>query len=300
MNLSFNNKGIFLNRKRSLEIERLKQYLEKVRQFKIDQNNKRIFYAINTRWAIRKKQELDMRIKNLLIENNDDTNNKAEADTNANALVINKENNSLALVPSIASTQLINVPSVGIVVAHYNEDLSWLSLVKYKCRVISKFGLRKETPPNKGNEASSYLQYIINNYDALDDYTIFVHGHRTAWHHHQNMDEKINRLQFSRPYYNINDGGLNYLTRIPEWNKMRYMLPPVALIFGKFISLKHVKFRNSAQFYVHKNNILRHPKEIYQKLYDYLMNSRESSYWTGRVFEYLWHIIFTGDIHDVE
>jgi hypothetical protein len=190
-------------------------------------------------------------------------------------------------------------PRIGVVIAHYNENLSWLPNIKYKCRIISKYGLPKETAPNKGNEASSFLQYIINNYESLDDYTIFVHGHRTAWHHVENTDVKINRLEFVHPYYNINDGGLRSLVSIPEWHRMRYMIPPVTLLFGTFVNLKDVKFRNSAQFYVHKDNILRHSKETYQKLYEYLMKNNESSYWTGRVFEYLWHVIFTGNICDI-
>jgi hypothetical protein len=158
----------------------------------------------------------------------------------------------------------------------------------------------KETPPNKGNEASSFLQYIINNYDSLDDYTIFVHGHRTAWHHAENMDSKINSLKFVHPYYNINDDDLRTLPSIPEGPKCSILIPPVALLFSKGVNPKDIVFRNSAQFYVHKNNILRNSKEIYQKLYMYLMNSRETSYWTGRVLEYLWHIIFTGNVCDTQ
>ena len=77
-------------------------------------------------------------------------------------------------------------------------------------------------------------------------------------------------------------------------------MPPVTLLFNTFVNLRNVKFRPAAQFYVHKNNILRHKKEVYERLHKYLMESRVDSYWTGRVFEYLWHVIFTGNIHDVE
>ena len=38
------------------------------------------------------------------------------------------------------------------------------------------------TPKNKGNEAMAYLTYIIDNYDALPDVSIFVHAHKSAWH----------------------------------------------------------------------------------------------------------------------
>ncbi len=58
-------------------------------------------------------------------------------------------------------------------------------------------------------------------------------------------------------------------------------------------------YRCCAMFYVHRDNILRHSKEKYQKLYNYLMNSKQLSYHTGRFFEYSWHIIFTNEDDDV-
>jgi hypothetical protein len=292
MNFASIKKNIFLQKKNVKELQKYKNYIEQVKQFRINQNNKRVYLIINNKWDMIRRREKEIIENKCLIKNGDENIEQINNDQLAETQV---EQNSLVVIP-----KQINIPpSVGVVIAHYNEDLSWTFNIKYKCRIISKYGMRKETPPNKGNEASSYLQYIINNYDMLDDYTIFVHGHRTAWHHSQNTDEKINNMQFVHPYYNINDGGLNTLTNIPEWNKMRYMIPHVTKLFTSFVNLRKVVFRNSAQFYVHKSNILRHKKETYIKMYTYLMNSRETSYWTGRVFEYLWHIIFTGSHYDV-
>ena len=95
--------------------------------------------------------------------------------------------------------------NVLVVVAHYNEDLEWINNIKYNTVIISKQTIPRDCPPNKGNEASSYLMYIIDNYDNLFDYTFFVHGHRTHWHHKSNMDEKINNITFTYNYYNINE-----------------------------------------------------------------------------------------------
>ena len=60
-----------------------------------------------------------------------------------------------------------------------------------------------------------------------------------------------------------------------------------------------IRFRCSAQFYVHKSLIRRHSKEVYIKLLDYLKNTQLESFYTGRAFEYIWHIIFTGLCHDI-
>jgi hypothetical protein len=101
--------------------------------------------------------------------------------------------------------------SVHIVVAHYSENLDWLSNLKYPYTVISRKGIPRETPPNRGNEASAYLEWIINNYHNLPDICIFIHAHRSDWHHRENIDDKINGLSFNADYFNINDGGLNIL-----------------------------------------------------------------------------------------
>ena len=95
--------------------------------------------------------------------------------------------------------------SIHIVIAHYNEDLGWTTNLKYPFTVISKNGLPEDVPPNKGSESSSFLQYIIQNYDNLSNYTVFIHAHRTSWHIVENIDEKINNMIFDKDYYNIND-----------------------------------------------------------------------------------------------
>ena len=162
------------------------------------------------------------------------------------------------------------------------------------CKVISRNGINKETRPNKGNEASIYLEYIIEHYYVLTDYTIFVHGHRTDWHHKENMDEKINRLIFDHEYFNINDQAVGKI----DHNSLNYMLKSEFMIniinlIDCDIDVSDIQYRCSAQFYVSKNKIQSNPIELYVKMYDLLMETDETSYWSGRVFEYLWHVIFT-------
>ena len=35
---------------------------------------------------------------------------------------------------------------------------------------------------NRGNEASSYLQYIVEHYDNLPEWSIFIHGNEYSHH----------------------------------------------------------------------------------------------------------------------
>jgi len=203
---------------------------------------------------------------------------------------------------------------VFVVIAHYNEDLEWTTQLQYPYQVISKAGIPQETPPNRGQEASAYLQYIITNYDNLLEYTIFIHAHRTSWHHLSKIDEKINKIEFKHPYYNINDMitnavdhtvnevGLHSLVnpQFPEsFNKMPTMFPALERILSMPIDIHALRYKRAGQFYVHRDIILSNSKEIYIQLYEYLMTSDEPSYWTSRMFEYTWHFIFTHNLVDI-
>jgi len=69
-----------------------------------------------------------------------------------------------------------------IVVARYNEDLSWLKNLpkSIKITIYNKGNDDIEYSfiklPNVGRESHTYLHHIINNYDKLADQTIFCQG----------------------------------------------------------------------------------------------------------------------------
>jgi hypothetical protein len=181
---------------------------------------------------------------------------------------------------------------IEIIIAHYNEDLNWTKDLKYKYRIISKHGIPSDVSPNKGFEAFAYLQYIIENYDSLPDFLICLHGHRNCWHHKQNMDERLATLEFKYPYCNINEPKLGLLISFKEsYDQMKLMIPEIEKILNMSIPLDKLIYKCSAQFYVTKKAILRNEKRIYVDLYNYLMNSKYPSFWTSRVFEYIWHIL---------
>ncbi|MCL5028676.1 MAG: DUF3431 domain-containing protein [Bacteroidetes bacterium] len=188
---------------------------------------------------------------------------------------------------------------VEVVVAHFKENMDWTKNLKYKTHLISTSGTDMKS--NKGFEASVYLKYIIDNYDSLPDYTIFLHGHRNSWHCKQNMDAKISSLEFKYPYCNINEPKLTLLSDYKgSYDQMVLMMPEVEKILGISIPLDKLKYKCAAQFYVSKNSILRNKKDIYIALYNYLIETKFESFWTGRLFEYIWHILFTGNIVDID
>jgi hypothetical protein len=78
-----------------------------------------------------------------------------------------------------------------IVTAHYNEDLEWLKKSRHPVVLCDKPGAKSSsfTPDksctlnvNRGREASSFLKYIVENYDRLPERIAFIHGHEETWH----------------------------------------------------------------------------------------------------------------------
>jgi hypothetical protein len=193
---------------------------------------------------------------------------------------------------------------VKVVVAHYNENLDWTKQLKYETIIISKCGISQDVFPNKGNEASSYLQYIIDHYDNLDDITIFVHGHQFAWHHKSDIVPKINNIEFIHDYYNINEIQLEKLDNaVGPGSDCDSILYDTWKNFinetGIVVDYINLHCRCSAQFYVKKELIRNRSKAEYIIMYNWLKNTNITSFWTGRVFEHSWHYLFTSNLIDI-
>lgn len=186
-----------------------------------------------------------------------------------------------------------------VVIAHYNEDLSWVLRLKHPFTVYSRNSIPDGVAPNKGREASAFLEYIITNYDTLGEYTAFVHGHRTAWHHAEPMDEKLNRIVPDRPYWNINDIPPYAVRNCADTtNQMITSYPALEGILGP-IDMSRLAYRMAAQFIVHRDAIRSRSLDTYKALFAYLMNSSRPSVSDGILFERIWHVIFTHELVDV-
>lgn len=192
--------------------------------------------------------------------------------------------------------------SIGLVVARYNEDLSWLEKFQDKNVYIYNKGNDEIQDsiklPNIGREAHTYLTHIINNYDKLDDITIFSQG---------NPDHASDIAEF-----NMSDNFTGYKTFVEYYGNM---------VNGEIISRKHqpgsywMGFGQKSQitpslvykflygedipecwvavcaiFAVDKESILKHPKEKYEQLY--ALFQRPDSVWMAYVLEYSWTLMF--------
>jgi hypothetical protein len=154
-------------------------------------------------------------------------------------------------------------------------------------------------PVNQGNEAAVYLKYIIDYYEALPDYVFFIHDEEYSWHHTGSLYDRFKEaIVLKKRFYNINHFTMQslhtniYVLEILRWYH-QYIEPyiPLDSLPDPDFTIGH---KGAAQFMVHKEAILHLPKSFYSGLYDWVMNSGESSFVTGRFLEWTWHI-FWGD-----
>lgn len=145
-------------------------------------------------------------------------------------------------------------------------------------------------PLNKGNEASAYMQYIVDHYDALPDYTLFVHGHETSWHHDGSIVDIINGVELS-PYKSLNKYPTEKVN--PDHPDVKGTLRdfPLAFEFPPDASTLH--YDSCAMFCVSRDIIRRRPREFYERFLKYLWTTSTPNFYNSRVGEYTYRWMFT-------
>jgi hypothetical protein len=193
-----------------------------------------------------------------------------------------------------------------IVIARYNEDIRWCLPFIEQVVVYNKGNDDLDYIPqeriikceNLGREGGTYVKHIIDNYDKLSNFTIFLQGKS-----HDHMD-----------YYNESNGQSKLIDAIKEKNihKFRYIgtlfvgVPPehveepghglVALnsmfpaeyLKDIFNHHKNYTYGSGALFVSHKDQILKHPKEFWIELYSHLQEINPAA---GFGLEKLWRFL---------
>ena len=178
--------------------------------------------------------------------------------------------------------------------------------------VVNDHSAPLHTPMNKGHEAMVYLTYILEHYDSpnLPDVNIFMHPHQIAWHNPELLNhdsaETLKRLSNERVvrhgYMNIRchwDPGCP--ERIHPGNSYKDTMKreEIALarawaeMFPEDPIPEVIAAPCCAQFAVSRERLRSIPKYKFQRYRDWLVRTKETDWISGRVFEYLWHKIFT-------
>ncbi|EPS26480.1 hypothetical protein PDE_01417 [Penicillium oxalicum 114-2] len=165
----------------------------------------------------------------------------------------------------------------------------------------------------KGHEASAYLSYIVDNYDNLSPYTIFIHGRAEQWHNDVAgplTPKVLENLRYEavgiNGYVNLrctNKPGCpstlfqaNPVTL--DWD-YQYLIEQLPEVLGYLLGIdpsqtpQDIGHQCCAQFAVTKERIQERPLEDYIRILDWVANTDlTDNYGIGWLIEKLWHIIF--------
>lgn len=204
------------------------------------------------------------------------------------------------------------------VVAHYCEDLAWLSPVKEDCVVYSKGGPDKAPIlpftelANIGREGHTYLHHIVERYDTLADITLFSQG---------NVDDHIclTAVEMKEKALTTRPGEVttfpfrelevfDHWEGIPyeeypcwsKWAKMETKLAPKtpAEYFVDFFGNGRVPisigYQPCANFAVTRETIHKHPRDYYLRLLADLFKGDMAHVnpGTGAYMERFWLVMF--------
>lgn len=183
--------------------------------------------------------------------------------------------------------------SIDIVIAKYKEDVSWANdlHIKHRVFIYDKSGdADTYIPlPNRLREAGTYLHHIIEHYDDLGEYTIFLQGNpfdHCKMAHHDFLNTLLNnpmelRHEHHWPIHHANGDGRPCHPGLQV--EQMYMW------LGYTEPRHQYKFRAGAQYMVSRDEIRKRDKEFYQRLYDYMQDRGGMDPWT---IERLWVYIF--------
>jgi predicted O-methyltransferase YrrM len=186
-----------------------------------------------------------------------------------------------------------------VVSSHYKEDLNWVNLVNYPVKIYSKTVKNQNFIDfNKVQEVPAYLKYIIENYNNLPEYSIFIHGHLMSEHQEDNIVNIINNVKLDQPIINLNrkdwkqtiSKGDEFQDRKFSWIEDNWKD-----IIGDYLQLPDsLSFPSCAQFAVHKSCIQQYPIEFWKHLFDWCQKTKLENFISSRIFEYIWYYIFSG------
>lgn len=183
--------------------------------------------------------------------------------------------------------RVIQMKRKDIIIAHYNEDLSWIERIpeEYNIIVYSKgVPVVGKELPNIGREAHTYLYHIVEHYDDLGDINIFCQGN--PYPHYIGFDTQL-EFMTTRDYKPLGDIVLRSdANGYPHHAGLEVEKASLELLGMR---QNYYSFKPGGQFIVSKERILSKGKSYYQKLLDYTINDDKAPW----VLERLWDLVFS-------
>lgn len=165
-----------------------------------------------------------------------------------------------------------------IIVARYNENIEWTRY--FKNVIIYNKGLKLGNGYNEiflnnvGREGHTYYKYIYDNYDKLDDYTIFLQG--TPFDHSpnimNNLNKYINNTDLSIDFEFLSENILSSNLSGCPYHQGLPLIDTYEKLFDERKKNMEFIFGAGAQFIVSKKSILKRSKAFYAKIVEMLQN----------------------------
>ena len=170
-----------------------------------------------------------------------------------------------------------------------------------------------KTPANKGREAMAYLTYVIDNYSDLPGIIAFLHSHRdgffSSWHTDTPLHNNVDAMRTLNLSFVMQNGYVNLRCKrspgcLEPQTHNAHVTPEVYLEVFQGTSTQINETAQApelvgaaccAQFAVTSEQIRKRPLEDYEALRRWLLQTNDKDAKSGRVMEFLWHIIFGKD-----
>jgi hypothetical protein len=224
-------------------------------------------------------------------------------------------NPKLNYVPGSAMPPGHNYTSVLVIAKTKSENIDWIDEKlpdQEKAVYVADDPKAPLHPPkNKGHEVMIYLTWIIDNYDNLPDVAMFMHSHQLTWHNDDLLSNNaallVQRLSRQRVW---REGFVNmrcsWYPGCPNWmhpgeteeNESKKEEVLLAKSWSEIFPLDEIPTVLAqpccAQFAVSRERIQAKPYSQYLWFRDWLFNTKHRDSMSGRIFEYVWQFIFTG------
>ena len=222
---------------------------------------------------------------------------------------------STFFLPGIPKAPGSDYSRVMVIPRTKDENITWIAEelpgLDTSVYVVDEPSAPQHPPKNKGHEVMVYLSYIIDHYDNLPDIIIFMHAHR--WTYHNNELLGADAAQMIRRLSNehvVRSGFVNmrcsWAPGCPAWlyfNSTEDVMgkqeeSSLARSWRELFPLESIPPYLAqpccAQFAVSSQRILSIPKSRFAFYRDWMMKTPLTDYVSGRIMEYSWQYIFTG------
>ncbi|GKZ17705.1 hypothetical protein AbraCBS73388_010022 [Aspergillus brasiliensis] len=228
----------------------------------------------------------------------------------------------------IPSPPVRTADKVIVVAQLQNERTEWIEqelpdwqraiYIVNPTREVANDDRQLTTPLNKGHESMAYLTYLVEHYDRLPSTVAFIHSHRSgflrAWHVDAPLHDNVWSLRALQLDFVQKNGYANLRCNLNPGCKTIYH-HVTRDIFTEIFEGTSTPLRNRtdiasgsekhalqipdkvaaaccAQFTVSREQVLQRPREDYIRIRQWIIDTPLDDAHSGRVMEYLWHIIF--------